>query len=118
MTEITNNEKQNQDQTPEVGPPRHSFPLCRISRHFIPSRWLTYTVLTMLLWGGWGVVSKPLSDRLSPWQVQALSALGLLPVIGWLGCSKNLRTGARSIKGFWLAFGSGVIGSLGNVAYY
>ena len=23
-------------------------------------RWLIYAVLTMLLWGAWGVVSKPL----------------------------------------------------------
>jgi transporter family protein len=82
------------------------------------SHWLLYTVLTMLFWGGWGLVSKPLADRLSPWQVQALSAPGLLPVIAWLARSKNLRAGAQPRKGFWLAFGSGLVASVGNVAYY
>jgi uncharacterized membrane protein len=72
----------------------------------------------MLLWGGWGLVSKPVSDRLSAWQVQTISALGLLPVIGLLACSKKLRTGTQPQRGFWLAFGSGVIASLGNIAYY
>jgi hypothetical protein len=44
-------------------------------------RWLFYSLVTMLLWGGWGVVSKPLATTLSPWQVQCLSSLGLLPVL-------------------------------------
>jgi DNA polymerase/3'-5' exonuclease PolX len=48
------------------------------------SRWFLYTVLTMLLWGGWGVLSKPLSEALSSWQVQTLSTLGLLPVVALL----------------------------------
>ncbi len=81
-------------------------------------RWLLLTLLTMLLWGGWGVVSKPLADALSPWQVQTLSSLGLLPVLALLARSKNLRSGARPTTGFWLGFASGVVGSLGNVAYY
>jgi len=81
-------------------------------------RWLTYTVLTMLLWGGWGVVSKPLADKLSPWQVQTLSAVGLVPVICLLVFSKNFRGGPNAQRGFWLAFASGAIASLGNVAYY
>jgi uncharacterized membrane protein len=81
-------------------------------------RWLTYTLLTMLLWGGWGFVSKPLADKLSPWQMQALSALGLAPVIAFLVFSKNLRSGASARRGFWLAFASGLIAGLGNVAYY
>ena len=72
----------------------------------------------MLLWGGWGVLSKPLSSALSPWQVQTLSALGLLPVLALMGGSRNLRSGAKSARGFILAFASGVLGSIGNVAYY
>lgn len=81
-------------------------------------RWLLLTIATMLLWGGWGTVSKPLADNLSPWQVQTLSALGLLPVILLLVKSKNLRQGTNLRRGFWLAFGSGILVSAGNVAYY
>ena len=46
--------------------------------------WLAYTLVTVLLWGCWGLVSKPVSDRMSAWQVQTTSCLGLLPVIGLL----------------------------------
>jgi len=72
----------------------------------------------MLLWGGWGVLSKPLSSALSPWQLQTLSTLGLLPVLALIGRSGNLRSGSNRSRGFALAFVSGVLGSLGNVAYY
>lgn len=81
-------------------------------------RWLLFTLLTMLLWGGWGALSKPLSSALSPWQVQALSVLGLIPVVTWLALSPQLRAGSNRTHGFKLAFASGVLGSLGNVAYY
>jgi transporter family protein len=81
-------------------------------------RWFIFSLLTMLLWGGWGVVSKPLSTVLSPWQVQTLSTVGLLPVLALLARSKNLRGGENPRRGFWLAFASGVVGSLGNIAYY
>jgi transporter family protein len=80
--------------------------------------WFLYTLLTVLLWGGWGLVSKPVSDRLAPWQVQTVSALGLLPVIAVLGCSKNLRRGANPPRGFRLAFVSGAVATIGNIAYY
>src|SRR5262245_5718168 len=81
-------------------------------------RWLVYTLVTMALWGAWGVFSKPLSSALSPWQVQALSVLGLLPVIAWLICLRKSESGSNRQRGFWLAFASGILGSLGNVAYY
>jgi drug/metabolite transporter (DMT)-like permease len=96
---------------PKETSPGHSSP------HF-PRSWFLYTVVTMFLWGGWGLVSKPIADRLSPWQVQTVSALGLLPVIGLVTGSKNLPNGAKPRRGFWLAFGSGVVATLGNIAYY
>jgi drug/metabolite transporter (DMT)-like permease len=72
----------------------------------------------MLLWGAWGVLSKPLSTALSPWQVQTFSALGLLPVMGLLAWPRKARSGLNCARGLALAFASGVLGSLGNVAYY
>jgi hypothetical protein len=64
------------------------------------------------------LVSKPLSTALSPWQVQAFSGLGLLPVIAVLLRASKPRAGMNSRRGFWLAFGAGLLSSLGNVAYY
>jgi len=81
-------------------------------------RWILFTLLTLLLWGGWGLVSKPLANALSPWQVQTFSTLGLLPVIAMLARGVKRGTGVNSPRGFWLAFGAGLLSSLGNVAYY
>lgn len=81
-------------------------------------RWFLYSLVTMLLWGGWGVVSKPLATTLSPWQVQCLSTIGLLPVLAMLGVSKRLRSGSNLRRGFWQAFAGGVISSVGNIACY
>ncbi len=81
-------------------------------------RWLLHTLLTMLLWGGWGVVSKPLADNLSAWQVQSLSTLGLIPVIVWLTASHRPSSGANRRRGFGQAFAAGLITSAGNVACY
>lgn len=80
--------------------------------------WLLFTLLTLLLWGGWGLVSKPLSNALSPWQVQAFSSLGFLPVIAVLATVARGAPRPSSRRGWWLAFASGLLSSLGNVAYY
>jgi drug/metabolite transporter (DMT)-like permease len=74
--------------------------------------------VTMLLWGGWGVVSKPLATTLSPWQVQCLSTIGLLPVLAVMIASKRLRSGSNLRRGFWQAFAAGIISSAGNIACY
>jgi len=98
-------------------------------------RWFLYSLVTMLLWGGWGVVSKPLSTTLSPWQVQSLSTIGVLPVLIVLAARRfrisdfGLRIWRRDGfetrpyssnlgRGFWQAFAAGVISSAGNVACY
>ncbi len=79
-------------------------------------RWLLYTLITMLLWGGWGLLSKPLSTSLTAWQVQCLSTIGLLPVLAFLalGC----KAGGIRGRGLWLGLAAGIIGSGGNIAYY
>ena len=84
-------------------------------------RWFFYSLVTMLLWGGWGVVSKPVSTTLSPWQVLCLSTLGFLPVVVVLAVreSRNLRFEIRNWRrGLAPAFIGGVISSVGNLACY
>jgi bacterial/archaeal transporter family protein len=81
-------------------------------------RWFFYSLMTMLLWGGWGAVSKPVATALSPWQVQCLSTLGLLPVLVMLGASKGLWSGSFSKRAVCLAFTGGVISSVANLACY
>ncbi len=81
--------------------------------------WLLYSLLTVVLWGAWGLQSKIITDRISPWMNQVLFPLGLIPAVLWALRSKNLRragTGPR--KGIWYAFLTGVLGGSGNVAFY
>jgi transporter family protein len=80
--------------------------------------WFLFTALTLLFWGGWALVSKPLATSLSPWEVQAFSSLGFLPIIAVLVRFAPGQVKSCSRRGLWLAFASGVVSSLGNVAYY
>lgn len=81
--------------------------------------WMLLSLLTVFLWGAWGLQSKILSDRMSPWMNQVLFPLGLIPAVLWTLRSKNLRrTTAEPRKGVWFAFLTGVLGGSGNVAFY
>jgi hypothetical protein len=55
------------------------------------------SIATVLLWGSWGLESKIIVDRISPWMNQVLFSMGLLPLLGWMLLWKNLRraTGVR-----------------------
>jgi bacterial/archaeal transporter family protein len=75
-------------------------------------------MLTLLLWGGWGLLSKPLSSALSAWQVQAFSSVAMLPVIGILIRTGRKAGGPNSQYGLVLGLGAGLLSSVGNVAYY
>lgn len=84
-------------------------------------KWLLYSILAVLSWGAWGVVSKVAADAVPPFQNQVLSTLGLLApaalaALVWSFRSKTSEPGKRG--GWWLAFGSGMTGALGNLALF
>jgi transporter family protein len=83
----------------------------------IPS-WLCYSLLTIVLWGAWGVQSKLITDRISPWMNQVLFPLGLAPVVAWLAFTGRLQSGTCERHGAGWAFFTGVLGGAGNVAFY
>jgi uncharacterized membrane protein len=80
-------------------------------------RWLIYSLLAPVFWGVWGVISKGL-DGLSAGQQQALSTVGIVPIMVVLAFSPARREGRRKLRGCALAFVSGVLVALGNWAYY
>jgi len=81
-------------------------------------RWLLWTLLAVLAWGIWALLGKLLGGALSPAHTQALSTLGLVPVMCALGLSRRLTvTGTRS-RGSLLATVAGALTCLGNIAYY
>jgi transporter family protein len=81
--------------------------------------WLLWTVVAVISWGIWAVLSKVIGDSLSGEQSQALSTIGLLPVMIGLFFAKTVwRGGEHRRRGIAVAVICGVISALGNVAYY
>lgn len=80
--------------------------------------WLTWTVLALLSWGVWAVLSKLLGEALTPEQSQVLSTLGMLPIFLPLALSKRAHLRGVSRRGLFLALMGGIVTCLGNVAYY
>jgi len=80
--------------------------------------WLTWTFVALLSWGIWAILAKLLGNALTGEQSQALSTLGILPILLALLLSKRTRLRGASGKGVMLALAGGVVTCLGNVAYY
>lgn len=80
--------------------------------------WLTWTLVALLSWGIWAVLSKFLGSALSPEQSQALSTLGFLPIVLPLAWSGRRRIRHASPKGLLFALAGGVVSCLGNIPYY
>lgn len=84
-------------------------------------RWLLYTLLAVVCWGVWALLGKLIGDALSPALTQALSTIGLLPIMLVLWRTPRTQSGGQLTnvaRGKWFAFGAGVITCLGNIAYY
>jgi transporter family protein len=80
--------------------------------------WLTWTFVALLSWGIWAILAKLLGSALTGEQSQALSTLGILPILLALAVSKKTRLRGASRKGLLLAFAGGAVTCLGNVALY
>src|SRR5688572_29390271 len=79
--------------------------------------WLLWALLAVLCWGLWAITAKLIGDSLSAAQSQAVSTLGILPVLLFLANSAKASR-ARGPRGWLAALGAGVTVCLGNVAYY
>ena len=81
-------------------------------------RWLLWSVVALVSWGVWAVVSKLIGEALSAAQCQALSTVGLAPVLLALGWSKRLTVTASRRRGVLCALAAGLLACGGNIAYY
>ena len=81
-------------------------------------RWLLWTLLAVFCWGIWALLGKLIGDALSPAHTQAISTIGLLPVMAGLAFSLKQPAPGNRRRGKLLAVASGVISALGNIAYY
>jgi uncharacterized membrane protein len=80
-------------------------------------QWLLWAMLAVLCWGLWAITSKLIGNALSAGQSQALSTIGLVPIIAILAFTKS-KTSEHNRRGIIIGFLSGVLVCLGNIAYY
>lgn len=80
--------------------------------------WLAYSLITIVLWGAWGAVSKVASSEVDANSNQVLFTLGLLPLIVWMWRSPRLGVGGRRYSGIAWAFLTGILGGTGNMAFF
>jgi transporter family protein len=86
---------------------------------YLRSSWMLLSILTVLFWGGWGLESKFVVDRISPYVNQVVFSAGLLPLLLWILFAKNLRrTTGESRKGAHYGLITGFFGGTGNIAFY
>src|SRR5688572_7258591 len=83
-------------------------------------RWLFWMVLTLVSWGIWAILlhEKLNTQRISGFHSQAMSTLGVLPIMLALFWTKEPAPAPNKRRGILLAFGSGIVSALGNIAYY
>jgi transporter family protein len=88
------------------------------ARNYMPA-WLVWTLITVVAWGVWSFIAKLLEDVIaSPAHGQAVSTIGILPVLIGLYAMKETRGPGNRTTGIGLALGSGIISCLGNIAYF
>jgi len=84
-------------------------------------KWLLWSLLTILLWGTWGLVSKIASTGVDAYMNQLLYTAGLVPLLVFVAITVHRdRTGksaSRKMGIFW-AFLTGILGGVGNIAFF
>jgi drug/metabolite transporter (DMT)-like permease len=82
------------------------------------ARWLFWTLLTILAWGIWAILYRLIAGGLSEAHSQVISTLGVVPILIALWLMPDAPAAGNRGRGIWLAFGSGVLTCLGNIACY
>lgn len=80
--------------------------------------WLAYSMLTIVLWGVWGAVSKVASSGVDANTNQIFFTVGLLPLMLIMSRSARLRGGQHRRIGIAWAFFTGILGGVGNIAFF
>ena len=82
-------------------------------------RWLALSLLTILVWGAWGAVSKVAADGVDADTNQIFFTFGLLPLIAGVWRSpRNAGGGEGRRAGIFWAFLTGILGGTGNIAFF
>lgn len=84
--------------------------------------WLFWSLVTIVLWGTWGLVSKIASSGMDAYVNQLLYTAGLAPLLVFVAWhvrrnEKNEKTGGRAAGVGW-AFLTGILGGVGNIFFF
>jgi drug/metabolite transporter (DMT)-like permease len=78
--------------------------------------WLGYTIVAAFNWGVWGVLTKLISNDISPFVTHFMFTTGLLFTLPLV--VRNCKISEASIKGISLGIFGGILAALGNVSVY
>jgi transporter family protein len=83
--------------------------------------WLWLSILTMALWGAWGIQSKLVLETLTPLANQIVFVVGLVPLVIWCLVAQPRLSATLSRErrpGAVYAFLTGTLGAVGNIAFF
>ncbi len=88
--------------------------------------WLFWSLVTIVMWGTWGLVSKIASDGVDAFMNQLLFTVGIAPLLVFVSWKVNRGGGSeesaekrgRRGRGVFWAFLTGILGGVGNMAYF
>ena len=80
--------------------------------------WFAWSLLALVSWGIWAVMGRVIGNALSASQSQALSTLGMLPIIAILPLLGKREPARNPRKGTFVALAAGILSCLGNVTFY
>jgi len=83
----------------------------------LKARWFWYSVLCVLCWGGWALLSKLGSREIPPETMQFLFTIGALPVGVALLMARRGRM-EKSVKGITCSVSNGVLSAVGGLALF
>jgi bacterial/archaeal transporter family protein len=86
-------------------------------------KWLLWSLVTIVLWGTWGLVSKVASAGMDAYVNQLLYTAGLAPLLVFVAWtvyrqrSVDQKRDGRTVGVFW-AFLTGILGGVGNIFFF
>jgi bacterial/archaeal transporter family protein len=85
-------------------------------------KWLLWSLITIVLWGTWGLVSKVASAGMDAYVNQLLYTAGLAPLLIFVAWTVHRRgtqdaREGRALGIFW-AFFTGILGGVGNIFFF
>jgi transporter family protein len=86
-------------------------------REALKSRWFWYSILCVLCWGAWALLSKLGSREIPPQTMQFLFTVGALPVGIALLMARRFEL-EKSVKGISYAVLNGILAGIGGLTLF